>query len=200
MKKIILALTISAGLILAGCSDSSDDANGEPEGSGEFSVSMTGDWSGSTNLNYAVFGFFEDTEDDFSAFTLVAANEDPTNWDNEFETASEYTFIFYREGDMIGQTAYTVGNMFDTEMDDGDLPEGEFGVVIYRFTDNGFQMAFSESGTITFNSVSGSNAAGTFAVDFKAMPFTFDEEETQELEFSATGQFNAASGLMFIDF
>lgn len=200
MKLSFIAPIVSFFMLLSACTYSGGDSNDLSSAEdGEFSATMTGDWSGSTNLNYSYFGFSEGNEDEPAGFMLVASNDNPLDWEEEFEPQSEYTFIFFREGNMINPNTYMVGNLFNSEMEDGDLPAGQFGVVVYRIADSTLYMGFSESGTITFDTVSNSGVNGSFAVDLKAVPFVFDQEQPDPLEISVTGNFQALSGNLFVD-
>lgn len=195
MKKYSIILFFALGLILSGCSHStgSDDEDPDPvngNGIGEFSINFGGDWSGTENLPFSAFTLFEeDDESDVEVFYLFASSTNIIDSDDDVDEV--YTLGFYTIGGMISPGTYDIvdGLIADEEDNLSDaIDPGEFVVYLFRLGEQVGDIGYSETGSITFDSVSQNTVTGTFAVEFQVFSYT---NQPVILEVTGTGSFSS---------
>ncbi len=193
MKHYIIILFTALSLILFGCSDStSDDPDPVNGGMGEFSVNFGGDWSGNESTSFSAFTlFFDEDEPEVEVFYLFGSTSDFSEGDNGGDMQHGLTVGFYSIGGMISPGTYDIvdGQVIE---ESGNLTEvlspDEFVVFIVRNDEQGFYSGFSQSGSITFDSVSENSVSGSFGTEFEIYGFA---GEVEVLDVTASGNFSS---------
>jgi hypothetical protein len=196
MKKYSIILFFALGLILSGCSHStgSDDEDPDPvngNGIGEFSITFGGDWSGSENFSFSAFTIFDD-EDEPGVENFVLFASSTNIIDEDVEDVDEvYTIHFGTIGGMISSGTYDIvdGLIADEEDNLSDaIDPGEFVVYLFRLGEQVGDIGYSQTGSITFDSVTQNAVSGTFAIEFQVFSYT---TEPVILDVTATGSFSS---------
>lgn len=183
-----LVLLAALLLPLAACDSGGSNDEEEPAvDDGRVSVSISGEASGSFE-GFASFYDVTDPETGDTVFGLVLSNTD-----TESPNTSSQFIVMARQSSRPGTGVYSFANL-DEETGE-DLPSDQFIAIVSSAIGDGeiFGFYISQGGTLTIDRSSDDTVAGSFEIEAVGFELSEDGQETNEVEITVEGAFNANS-------